>query len=662
MKSVLKGIPSNIYSSLIDHNPDSIFILDKEGFVLDINLTVNAIFGYTPPEVIGKRCKIMSDETCNSLQGEFCTYHKSTYDKFGQILHLQVKSIPIFEDEGLVNVMIVAKDVTDVVETRIALQNTTEKLQTIYDSSADAMDIIDLDGNVVHVNKAFEDMYGWKAEEIIGKQMPTIPVARFEKVKDERENLKKEQYIKGLEVECLKKDGNMIPVSITISPLYDEDGKVFAFSSISRDITERKKMEAELIESKNKYKGLLNASPEPSYVQSEGVIHYINRAAVKLFGYNHPDELLGRHVLDFVHSDSYESVANLICKSVNEITIPEQTVFQKLLRKDRSTFIAEVIQLGIEYADMPAVHVILRDVTERKLVEEALIQSEEKYRLIAENMTDLVTVVDENGLITYASPSTSAVLGFTPDDYEGKPAFNKAHPDDLPNVRKMMGELLITKDSHEMEFRYKHKMKGWIWVEARGTYFEEKGQRFLLFVSRVIEEKKKMREQLKLMAFQDELTGLPNRRLFQKKIRETLEEAKRNQTKFALLYLDIDKFKWVNDNLGHSTGDELLKQFADRVGSALRKNDTLVRQGGDEFLVLLPDIGNVKNVKRTAERILGDLQTEWKVGEHSFTTTSSVGIAIFPKDGTTMDELLTNADFALYEAKEHGRNNYMMFS
>lgn len=492
--------------------------------------------------------------------------------------------------------------------------------------------------------------------------MPTIPRDRLEQVEEEHRRLMHEESIKGLEVECLKKDGTSIPVSLTVSPLRDENGEVVAFLGISRDISERKALERALEESRNKYRTLLNASPEPSLVQSGGVIRYVNQAAVKAFGFERPAELLGRSVLEFAHTDSLGWIAEAIRGLSCETVIPQQTKEMKLLKADRSTFIAEVTFLGIEFENKLAVQILFRDITEKKRTEEALIRSEEKYRLIAENMTDLVTIVNGNREVIYTSPSRINVLGVFPEESVGKQAHDNVHPDDYPEFKSFIDDLFLTQGVGELEFRYRHKTQKWIWMETKASYFvdEENGKGFLLFVSRDIEEKKKLREKLRMMAFQDELTGLPNRRAFHKKVLQTLEEARENKEKFALLYLDIDKFKCVNDRLGHLAGDQLLRCFAERVGSVLREDDVLARQGGDEFLILLPYVKGEENVKWVATRILESMQEEWQIDGHSFTTTSSIGIAVYPRDGDSMEELLSHADDALYKAKESGRNRLRM--
>jgi len=673
MGRLFNSISVDVYRSLITNNPDAIFLLDEYGNILDTNTAVTDLFGYSSAEFqqMSYTSVVVPDSDYDvrqlfvkTLNGDSCSYQANAYHKNGQVIHLQVKNVPMIDNQKPVGVMVVARDVSDLIHTKAALQETSERLRSLYESSADAMDIIDLTGNVLAVNLAFEKMFGWKAEELIGRPMPTIPKERLKAVKERRDKVTNNHYIIGLEVDCLKKDGSSIEVSITISPLHDENGNVIAFSGISRDISERKKWEADLLESRNKYKSLLNASPEPIYVHSKGVIRYANDVAIKMFGFQNPTELLGRHILDFIHPDSLEFVRNNIRRATIDSDFPKETIEQKMLRADRSSFIAEATFLGIDYEDEPAVQVIFRDISERKVMEEALIRSEEKYRLIADNMTDLVSIIGVDGVIKYVSPSYFPVLGFPVDSYEGTTAFHNVHPEDLSSAHEAFNLIFSTKGSGNLEFRLKHKTKDWKWVEAKGSFFidEEHGSEFLLIVAREIGERKLLREKLKAMAFHDELTGLPNRRLFQEKMKQTIKEAKRHRRKFALLYMDIDKFKWVNDQLGHSIGDELLKQFGKRVRSCLRESDILARQGGDEFLVLLPEIDDEENARNCAERIVKCLQQPWMIGKNTFITTSSIGIAIYPKDGMTMDELMTNADRALYEVKNSGRNTYRTYS
>lgn len=672
MKRLFNSISIEVYRSLISNNPDAIFLLDVDGKVLDVNNAVVNIFGYSVEEIFGiyypnlllpstdHHVESLIDKSC---KGESLSYEASAYHKNGSILYLRVKNVPMLEEGKIIGVMVVAKDETELFQTKLTLQATTERFTSIFNSSADAIDIIDINGDVMMVNPAFEEMYGWNKKELLGKKLPTIPNSRLDAVKDRREKAIQGEYTRGLEVDCLKKDGTSIHVSITVSPLLNGEEKVVGFLGISRDITERKKMESDLRDSKNRYKSLLNISPEAICVHSQGVICYINEAGAKLFGYSHPSELLDHHILDFTDIDSWETVSESIRMSKENKYFSKKTLEQTMVRSDRSKVEVEATILGIEYEDEPAIQVIYRDITERKVLLESLIRSEEKYRLIAENMTDLVALIDKNGMLKYISPSFQPVLGFPLEDLQGKKARDQIHQKDYGRIIPDFKTLKNTTDSVKAEFRIKHKTKGWLWVEAKATYFidEEHGKPFLLVVSRDIEERRRLQEELKFMAFYDSLTGLPNRRLFGQKMQQAIKKAARNNEQFALLYMDIDKFKNVNDNLGHSIGDKLLKLFGERVSACLRNKDIIARRGGDEFTALLLDIKEEKDALIIAKRVLESLQQEWTIDGYAFKTTSSIGISLYPRDGTNLETLMAHADKALYDAKENGRNNIKFF-
>lgn len=344
----------------------------------------------------------------------------------------------MMDKQHLVGVMIVARDVTDLIQTRKALHATSERIRSLYESS---IDVIDLDGNVVSVNPAFEELYGWKESEILGGPMPTIPQERMHDVSARRRLIEMGQSLRGLEVIRLKKDGTLFDANISISPLFNQHGKVTAFSGITRDISER------------------------------------------------------------------------------------------------------------------------------KLFELHLMQSEERYRLIADNMTDLVAIFDENGVIKYASPSNINVLGFASEDLESTKAVNLIHPEFTKELLSMLTDLFQSKGSRVLELKVQHKAQKWVWMEVKASYFidEEHGNPYILFVGYSIMKRKELQENLRLLAFYDELTKLPNRRLFQQRMKKALAEGKRHQKKHALLYMDIDRFRWVNDNYSHATGDALLKLFSKRV-------------------------------------------------------------------------------------------------
>jgi diguanylate cyclase (GGDEF)-like protein len=177
-----------------------------------------------------------------------------------------------------------------------------------------------------------------------------------------------------------------------------------------------------------------------------------------------------------------------------------------------------------------------------------------------------------------------------------------------------------------------------------------------------ITERKRTEQQLNYIATHDTLTGLPNRILFMDRLKMALAQAKRNSQKLAVMMLDLDHFKNVNDTLGHMVGDQLLKEISLRLTSRLRQNDTIARLGGDEFIILLPEIGRVEDSAEAAGKILNAFQQPFICGSHKIISSTSIGIAIYPDDCQDTDSLLKNADVAMYYVKAHGRNSYKLFT
>jgi diguanylate cyclase (GGDEF)-like protein len=180
--------------------------------------------------------------------------------------------------------------------------------------------------------------------------------------------------------------------------------------------------------------------------------------------------------------------------------------------------------------------------------------------------------------------------------------------------------------------------------------------------ARDITERKRAEEMISYQAFHDLLTGLPNRTLFMDRLELALTQAKRRNQRVGVMFIDIDRFKLINDTYGHPEGDKLLKDFAQRTRNCLRSGDTLARQGGDEFTVLLPDIHNGEDVSNIARKILSELRLPFSVAEQDFIATISIGIAIYPEDGETPEDLIRNADIAMYQTKSQGKNGYLEFT
>lgn len=464
-----------------------------------------------------------------------------------------------------------------------------------------------------------------------------------------------------IEIQLIRSDGEIFDAEVTSSNI--NYGGSEAMLTIFRDVTDKKNAERILEESEKRYRGLVELSPQGILVLTSGVIEYANQACLKLLGASSLGELEGTHILDYTLPESVNVVKERI-RDLNEVGVSCPPVEERMIRLDGTMVDVEFTGIPIKYNGNSAYLMMIQDLTKRKQDELVLRRSEEQYRLIADNMHDLVSVLDAQGVVKYASPSYETVLGFPSQVYEDARILDMIHSDDIPSVRSEFMNMIATKDYRVIEFRYKHRHGDWVPVEAKWTpVFDDDGVLLhFLVVARDITERKMYETKLNNLAYYDPLTGLPNRTLFNERFKQSLAEVMRCRGKMAVMYIDMDKFKQVNDTLGHDVGDNLLKHFANRVVGCLRDSDTVARQGGDEFTVLLPEIQHERDVLHVANRILHALQEPWNVGGHVLDLTSSIGIALYPKDGVTRRELLKHADQALYEAKKCGRNSFKTYS
>nr|WP_284701495.1 diguanylate cyclase [Rhodoplanes tepidamans] len=288
---------------------------------------------------------------------------------------------------------------------------------------------------------------------------------------------------------------------------------------------------------------------------------------------------------------------------------------------------------------------------------------EAEFRLLAETSTDTIVRGDLDGNRIYVSPSVKTLLGYAPEELVGRRAVELTHPDDLPAFRCLMTDVRAGRlDVGVTEQRQRHRDGSWVWLEAslRLTFDRPTGAPNGYVASvRDIGRRKALEAQLAQLAMSDELTGLPNRNLFGKRLLEAVENTRRTGRCFALLYMDIDGFKQVNDNLGHAAGDALLREIATRFRAVLRSDDTVARLGGDEFAFIL-------TVNRTmaadlTQRLIAVAEEPFRYGDADFMIGLSAGIACAPDDGLTPDSLLVRADRALYTAKAAGKGVYRYF-
>ncbi len=287
--------------------------------------------------------------------------------------------------------------------------------------------------------------------------------------------------------------------------------------------------------------------------------------------------------------------------------------------------------------------------------------SEARFRSLVQNASDVILILDRSATITYESPSVERVLGYRPEQRVGRSALDNVHAEDLPTVRAALAAIMSDSGAeHELAFRVRHADGSWRTIQAIAkNLFEDAHVAGLLVNCRDVTERRELEDQLRHQAFHDALTGLPNRALFSDRVKHALDRAGRTRASLAVLFLDLDDFKTINDSLGHGAGDDVLRATAQRVRAGLREGDTAARLGGDEFAVLLED-ADATEAMTVAQRILTSLRQGVPVGRRDLGLTASVGVVVAKRRASTT-HLLRDADVAMYRAKEAGKDRAVLF-
>lgn len=306
----------------------------------------------------------------------------------------------------------------------------------------------------------------------------------------------------------------------------------------------------------------------------------------------------------------------------------------------------------------------IRDISERRRAQRELAVSEKRFRTIVEKSWSGVVLLDGDMRFSFTGSSTQHLVGYDDRDLLGRSFFDFVHPHDLDKARAVFAGVLSS-PNHEAhgELRFLHQDGHWVWMEGFSqNLLHEPSVGAIVLNYRDVSQRKQTEKQLEYRAHYDSLTGLPNRLLFRDRLVNSLAAAKRNRVGVAVMYLDVDHFKLVNDGLGHSLGDRLLADIARRLHAALRASDTISRIGGDEFSVLLPEVTSAEAVAGVARKVLESLTKPFRVDGHELFVTASIGISCYPNDGEDAETLLKCADAAMYRAKELGRNQAQLFT
>lgn len=308
--------------------------------------------------------------------------------------------------------------------------------------------------------------------------------------------------------------------------------------------------------------------------------------------------------------------------------------------------VADIISLGI-------IH---------KQNQEELIKSESRFKAIFNSANDGILIVDvETKRLYTGNKKICQMLGYTMEEIERLTVMDIHPREALSQVMDEFETHLKSENTLAKDIPIKRKDNSIFYVDINSSLITIAGKTYLMGIFRDITERKQTEEKIRHIAFHDPLTNLPNRLLFNDRLTLAIARAHRTKEKLAVMFLDLDRFKIINDTLGHTFGDQLLSDISEILRKCVREGDTVARLGGDEFSLLITGITRVEDVHNIARKILNIFKQRWVIGGHELYATASIGVALYPDNGKDVETLLKNADVAMYDAKEHGRNNYQLF-
>ncbi|HET7275644.1 MAG TPA: EAL domain-containing protein [Longimicrobiaceae bacterium] len=516
-----------------------------------------------------------------------------------------------------------------------ALRESEERYRTLVEDSRDAIYSTTREGNFTDFNQALPELFGYSREELLGLHAEDFYVDSADRERF-RAEIERSGAVRDFEVKLRRKNGDVLDCLLTSTVRRSDDGRVLGYQGIMHDITDRKRAEEALAAAESRFRSLVEQSLVGIYIIQRGRFTYVNPRFAEIFGYVPADVTAFSSVTALVSPADRDRVVGMV---EQRLVGEDDSVHYSFrgLRKGGDLVDLEVHGSRTRIDGQAAIIGTLLDVTQRVRAEE------ENARLAAfsrENPSPILES-DGEGNLLHVNPAAQRIT-----EEIGEIDVMALLPD---NHRQLVQTCLQNGQGfRSVEVAVGEKVFSW-------TYHPHQASQVVHLFASDITSRRVMEEQLRYDALHDALTGLPNRMLFMERLAHSILRAKRREEYlFAVLFLDLDRFKVINDSLGHHVGDELLCTVARRLQGCLRTEDTVARFGGDEFAILLGDLSGISDATRVAERIQMELSAAVNLSGFDVFTSGSIGIALSSSAYERPEYLLRNADMAMYRAKAAG--------
>ncbi|MGH8380705.1 EAL domain-containing protein [Pseudomonas sp.] len=543
-------------------------------------------------------------------------------------------------------------DISETKNTEDALRLSEQKFASVFQQCPDILLIARLsDGCLLEVNEAFEEQIGLSSAQVIGRTATELNIWGSDGVGPGLLLRLQSGSVRNLETLFRRSNGQLFTGLIS-AETFELDSTPALVVAV-RDISQLKETQQQLQTSEEKFAKAFHASPDGLLLsrQSDGLLLEVNEGFCRLTGFDshmsldHSTLDLGiwvdlnerRRLLEMLKKDDF--VRDFSCH---------------IRRSDGQIRLCELSARPLPIAGVDCMLTIARDITERHLMQEKL----QLAATVFENTAEGVLITDTEQHISAVNRAFSDITGYSELEALGQtPRLLASGQHDSAFYAAMWHQL--TAEGHWQGEIHNRRKNGELypsWLTISAVRNSERGITHFVAVFADISSLKHAQAKLDYQAHHDPLTGLPNRTLFESRLHAALNCAQSSNRQGAVLFLDLDRFKHINDSLGHPVGDLLLKGIAQRLKEQVRDIDTVARLGGDEFIILLPGLHQPSDASHIANKLLACFGAPFQAGEHEFFTSASIGTSLYPQDGTDVASLIRNADAAMYRSKAKGRN------
>ena len=534
--------------------------------------------------------------------------------------------------------------------------------QCLIDNSTDIVTIVGEDTSVLYVSPSVETVAGYKPDELLGaKGLSMVHPADVDTVSEKvGEVLSAPETSVRFEMRTRHKNGHWLWLETTLTNLlHEEDVRGLVVNQ--RDITERKIANDKLRQSEQQYRALARNFPNGAVILFDENLRYIVAEGSGLVAAGlRSEELEGRTIWEALD----ENMCALLEPHMQAAIEGRPSRFE--IPHGHKIYEAHAQPVHNSDGEVLAGMLTTQDITEHVTSEMTLREAEARYRTLVEHVPAIVYIAGfgAKGPWHYVSPQVNSVLGYTPEEWTTEPVwYRRLHPEDRERVLwEEDKDFESGTDAAHTEYRLLAKDGHVVWVRDESVIVRDDEGNALFYrgVMFDVTERMQLEEQLTHQAFHDPLTKLPNRALFYDRVEHALARRDRHPGSLAVMFLDLDDFKNVNDAFGHSAGDELLIQVAANLRSSIRAGDTAARFGGDEFAVLLEE-ADANRTAEVARRILSTFDVPFKIGTRSIKVKASIGAVVGEDADEDVDGLIRNADLAMYSAKTEGKARFALF-